>query len=59
MQSTKQRETKKEKGELWAISSFRGEIDEFCALLGHYAVYKDQGILEDGTDRLSRNVDKE
>jgi hypothetical protein len=49
-----------------AISGFRRDVGEICALLGYYAalsssVFKGQRVqdfltLEDGTDRLSRNV---
>jgi len=51
-------------------SAFRREIDEICALLGHYVAYSGSSLpifrenldfltLEDETDRLSRNVCKE
>ena len=59
---------------LCVISCFRRELDESCALLGHYAVsggcllptFWDSlsdpifrgSSFEDGTDRLSRNVGK-
>jgi len=47
------------------ISGFRCEVDENCALLGHYATISGNflptfrfPIPEDGTDMLSRNVGK-
>jgi len=48
------------------ISSFRSEVDENCALLGCYTDSVGHSLLplgfltlEDGIDRLSRNVGKE
>jgi hypothetical protein len=43
------------------ISGFRRDIDEICPLLGYYAGLSDSSVptLEDGTDRLSRNVGTE
>jgi hypothetical protein len=50
------------------ISSFHYEVDEKCALLGYCAVSSGNSknptilgflTLEDGTDRLSRNVGKD
>jgi predicted GNAT family N-acyltransferase len=49
------------------ISDFRREVDENSSLLGYYAVSSGNSLLtfwglltlEDGTDRLSRNVGKE
>jgi len=56
------------------ISGFRRNIDEICALLGYYAAHTGNSSqifrgnisapssrvpLEDGADRLSRNVGKE
>ena len=48
------------------ISGFRRDVDEICALLGYYAassgsplpMFRDKDFLtlEDGPDRLSRNV---
>jgi len=52
------------------ISGFCCEVDEICTLLGYYTVYIVISlqmfwdnlpgflILEDGTDRLSRNIGK-
>jgi hypothetical protein len=54
------------------ISSFLREVDEIGPLLGYYAAYSDNSVptfrdnisvplmtLQDGTDRLSRNVGEE
>jgi len=54
------------------ISGFRREVDEIGVLLGYYAAYNGNSsqtfqdnlsvplmTLEDGTDRLSRNVGNE
>jgi len=44
--------TAKKKKRRKAISRFRRDVNEFCALVGFYAVL-DCLTLEDGTDRLS------
>jgi len=46
------------------ISGFCREVEEIYALLGCYAAYNDNSLLdfltlEDGSDRLSRNVGKQ
>jgi len=48
------------------ISGFRREVDKNCILLCYYAASNGNSIiffgflaLEDGTDRMSRNVGKE
>jgi len=55
------------------ISSFHREVDEKCALMGYYRArsgnflptvrdnlpVESSRVLEDGTDKLSRNVGKE
>jgi hypothetical protein len=41
------------------ISGLRRDVDEICALLVYNAVFLEALTLEDGADRLSRNVGKE
>jgi hypothetical protein len=43
------------------ISGFRHEVAEKCALLGYYGAGSGNSLLTlaEGTDKLSRNVDKE
>jgi hypothetical protein len=46
-------------GFLFMMSGFHRDVYEICALLGFFFFFLDFLTLEDGTDRLSRNISKE